>query len=327
MRICPKCRKANLTTRKFCIRCGASLLKPLKRKPAEAKPVSAEETTPFSTPPTEAEPPSPTTEDKWVRPSQVPTDRIRETGHSSKESELEKAKRAFAKAEEVGFDEAEVGIVETRMLRASEVKELLEGPSAMEGAEPIISPEIPAGTPSETEGAIHAPTAEDMEHQILGEWSTLVAREDAPLPESAIAEPSDSVSSTGGTGFSSSRYSETPTDESVIPSEVEAPSAPAPTRPPKVKEEVHEAELSAEHVVTCPQCKSIITIDDYEYPPEIYSAMGNARMKQARYLIVQGRENDAITIAKIARVLFEKANDGDGLAQIEQLADSLSGGS
>jgi hypothetical protein len=113
----------------------------------------------------------------------------------------------------------------------------------------------------------------------------------------------------------------------VIIPDAETPEAAEPVIAPKDEAEPKEVELSAQQVITCPQCKSIITLDGYEYPPEIYSAMGNARIKQARYLLVQGRENDAIGIAKIARVLFEKANDGDGLAQIEQLADSLSSGS
>ena len=327
MRICPKCRKANLSTRKFCIRCGASLLKPVDSKPVEAEPVARTtlaDTTPFAAPPKIEEQPSPITEDKWVRPSQVSTDRVRSSRHSSTESELEKARRAFAKAEEVGIDEEGTGVVETRMLRASEVKELLEGPGAM-AEQPEVITEDTEGTPSGDIVPIQAPSTEDMEHQILGEWSTLVAREDTPLPESKITEPSESpvsMSVEDSTGFSSARYAET----SEPPSAEETPTATEPIAP-IVREEVPQVKISAEHVITCPHCKSIITLDDFEYPAEIYSAMGNARIKQARYLIVQGRENDAIGIAKIARVLFEKANDGDGLAQIEQLADSLSSGS
>jgi adenylate kinase family enzyme len=305
-------------------------LKPIERKPAEAEPIShtsPEDTTPVATRLKTDEPPSPVTEDKWVRPSEVSTDRMIHTRPSSAESELEKARKAFARAEEVGIDEEGEGIVETRMLRASEVKELLEGPGVM-GAQPEAITDDTEGIPLDTVAPIQPPSAEDMEQQILGEWSTLVDRESEPVPESVSTETSPSpvrMSAADSTGFSSARYAESPTEpveESATSIEVETPSAPEPEKV-HAMEKLQEWELSAEDVITCPHCKSIITIDGYEYPDEIYSAMGQARLKQARYLIVQGKELDARNIVKIARVLFEKANDGDGLAQIEQIAANL----
>ena len=102
MRECPNCRKVNLTTRKFCIRCGASLLKPIKTRP-RAEPSPQPTTTPSAPRPTRSEPPSPTTEDRWVRPSEVAKDRIRHLQHSSTESEFEKAKSRYYQLR--GWDE------------------------------------------------------------------------------------------------------------------------------------------------------------------------------------------------------------------------------
>ncbi|MFW9843631.1 MAG: hypothetical protein ACFFEV_03565 [Candidatus Thorarchaeota archaeon] len=96
-----------------------------------------------------------TTDDEWVRPSQVSRDRMRTGSSSSGKSEMEKAKEAFARAEGVGIEEADgSGIVETRMLRASEVRELM-GESAVIGQEstPTTQPApqtapTPSATPS-----------------------------------------------------------------------------------------------------------------------------------------------------------------------------------
>ena len=56
------------------------------------------------------EPQSPTTSDRMVRPSEVAKDRVR-TSEPRIKSELEKAKEAFARAEEVGIEEGTEGIV------------------------------------------------------------------------------------------------------------------------------------------------------------------------------------------------------------------------
>ena len=138
VRTCEKCGKANQPTRKFCIRCGASLIK--KEEPKEKAPLPA--TTAPAAPETPAPQPAPaptqaSPDDQWVKPSSVSTDRVRSAGGLTKpKSEFEKAKEAFARAETVGIEEADgSGVIETRMLRASEVKELLEGPGMMGGGD------------------------------------------------------------------------------------------------------------------------------------------------------------------------------------------------
>jgi hypothetical protein len=256
---------------------------------------------------------------------------VRHFEHSSRESEFEKAKKAFARAEEVGIDEVGEGVIETRMLRASEVKELLEGPGAMAGEEHSMAPEETGEIPSDIEAPIQAPTAEDMEEQILGQYSSYIDRESKTESEHEIIGAPESpikMSAVDSTGFSSARYSgssaELKQEETLISEEVEMPTVPKPPKELVPKDEVDEVGLSVVHVITCPQCKNIITLDGYEYPPEIYSAMAEARMKQAKYLIVQGRELDARKIVKIARILFEKADNGDGLIQLEQLMERLS---
>jgi hypothetical protein len=90
-----------------------------------------------------------TTDDEWVRPSQVSRDRMRTTSPTTGKSEMEKAREAFARAEGVGIDEADgSGVVETRMLRASEVRELM-GEEAVIGQETVPSAQpAPQATPT-----------------------------------------------------------------------------------------------------------------------------------------------------------------------------------
>jgi hypothetical protein len=131
MRTCPKCGRANQPTRKYCIRCGGLLLS-IEQKP---KTISSPTETHVAPEPSvkDVKPPISsmsearvTTNDEWVKPSQVSRERIRTAEGSLKpKSEMEKAKEAFARADQVGIQETGEGIIETRMLRASEVQELM----------------------------------------------------------------------------------------------------------------------------------------------------------------------------------------------------------
>ena len=183
MRTCAKCGKANLPTRKYCLRCGASLIS--VDEPEAPKPTSAPQPKAKVASPTNGV--SATTDDKWVRPSEVSTDRVRTSAPKAK-SELEKAREAFARAEEVGIEEGSEGIVETRMLRASEVRELLESAAEFE-AQPPPMPAQPEptdpGMPSQPAPPA-MPTPKDLEQGILGSKSSLV---DKPTPSTAPAPP------------------------------------------------------------------------------------------------------------------------------------------
>ncbi|MGY5853476.1 MAG: zinc-ribbon domain-containing protein, partial [Candidatus Thorarchaeota archaeon] len=83
MRNCPKCGRANNVTRKFCTRCGASLLvsleEPAKEEKVPAPKIEDVKAEPEETYTSSTEPASATTEDKWVRPSEVDRDRLRTT--------------------------------------------------------------------------------------------------------------------------------------------------------------------------------------------------------------------------------------------------------
>lgn len=151
MRTCPKCGRANQPTRKYCIRCG-SLLLSVEPKPKTIS--SPSETHATSEPQATASPPPAsttsearvTTNDEWVKPSQVSRDRVRSGGGITKpKSEMEKAREAFAKADKVGIEEEGTGIVETRMLRASEVQELM---GDLESQRLVAEPQPAAPSPA-----------------------------------------------------------------------------------------------------------------------------------------------------------------------------------
>lgn len=130
-----KCGKANQPTRKYCIRCGASLVQTEDEKPAAPTKPAVE---PPREKPVQAVPQdsvSPTTEHKWVRPSEVRKDRLRTAERHVDKTEFEKAKEAFAKADSVDMDE--------RMLRASELRELMADGPASHTAKPTTPPTTP----------------------------------------------------------------------------------------------------------------------------------------------------------------------------------------
>jgi len=92
-----------------------------------------------------------TTNDEWVKPSQVSRDRVRTADGSLKpKSELEKAKEAFARADKVGIEETGEGIIETRMLRASEVQELMGELESQRQTSTAPPPSAPATPPPST---------------------------------------------------------------------------------------------------------------------------------------------------------------------------------
>jgi len=331
LRNCEKCGKANQPTRKFCIRCGASLIKPEKPRP-RSTPATPQTPEPAGTAVSSTEsnqtqkPVSISTDDKWVKPSEVSKDRVRVVGGGKQKSELEKAREAFAKAETAGIDEADgSGIVESRMLRASEVRELLEGPGAMMGTEEVPPPRMMEGSeplPPEAEGMVapSMPTSSQIEESILGAKSGFVDKpKPTPAPPPSVDAYSEEspVSSQASTGFSSSRYEqEGENAEEISWSEPEAPAAPK----EPVKKVVDDA---IDLVITCPDCGKTINVDMFEYPREVYSAMAAARMKQARFFIVQGKGDEALRVVRIANALYTKAGDKIGLQEIRKLIETL----
>lgn len=181
--------------------------------------------------PTVSEPPSATGADRMVRPSEVSRDRVR-TSTTKVQSELEKAREAFAKAEEVGIEEGSEGIIETRMLRASEVRELLESAAEYEAAAiatpPPAQPEVAQPGMEQPPAAPSMPTPKDLEEGILGAKSTLVDKPE-PTPFAPPAPPEQMPAETlqpQTTPPSEPIASPPTTTPEPIP---QAPPAPAPT--------------------------------------------------------------------------------------------------
>ncbi len=325
LRTCDKCGKANQPTRKFCIRCGGSLLK--KSKPVA--PVAPAPVAPVETPAAPQPTVSTKTDDQWVKPSEVSRDRVRVAGGTKQLSELDKARAAFAKAESVGIDEPEgSGVIETRMLRASEVKELLEGPGMMDTGEEVPTPTMMEGSePLPPEAAEmmtpSMPTSSQIEESILGSKSAFI--EKAPEPESLAMQPEPEVSSAITTGFNSSKYEPNEiipprTEEEAVtgfaaqkPPVTEVPAAPQPTAA------IEDLDL----VIACPDCGKVINVDMFEYPREVYSAMAAARIKQTRFFIVQGKGHEALRIVRLAHALYTKAGDNNGLDEVKKIIETL----
>ncbi|MFW9850874.1 MAG: hypothetical protein ACFFF4_17235 [Candidatus Thorarchaeota archaeon] len=328
MRICANCGKANQPTRKYCIRCGRSLISetPAKRKAAAPVPERGTVTTEETYKKREKietvdETPAPVDEEEqWVKPSEVSKDRIRAGVGQKRMTELEKAQAAFAKAEEVGIEEEDSGVVVTRMLRASEVKELMEGVSEMPTTVESVDDEPIVGPPP-----IAAPSPQDIEEQILGSKSAFVEKPEQIEPEPEMLISSDArVTPDLANDFTSSKY------ETVVAETVPAPTpapVPAPVEEPPVpsipEPTLTSADMDYDAITACPKCGEIVNIDTFEYPKEIYSAMAAARMKQARFFVVQGKYEEAQKIVRIARSLYTKANDDSGLAEVGKLVDSL----
>ncbi len=336
VRTCDKCGKANQDTRKFCIRCGASLLKPIKEKPTPTPiPVITQPKTP-TTRMTTTEQPAPTTEDKWVKPSEVSRDRVRAPSRHKQKSELEKAREAFAKAESVGIDEEEgSGVVESRMLRASEVKELLEGPAMMAGGEETPTPTIMEGSeplPPEAEEMMRPNmlTSEQIEESILGSKSVFIEKAAPPHHDTQpdATESNARVSPELSAEFSSRKYGE---EETASVEETEettgfTPHIPSASPTPATKYDSQTKEFLSDDVdlvITCPDCGKTISVDMFEYPREVYSAMAAARLKQARFFIVQGKGNEALRIVRMANALYSKAGDNKGLEEVRKIIETL----
>ncbi|MHA2140060.1 MAG: hypothetical protein ACXADC_02715 [Candidatus Thorarchaeota archaeon] len=343
MRVCPKCNKSNLPTRKYCIRCASSLITTPKKRAVVDEPPKPEipevgrVTTAASMARQAAESasPPPTTEDKWVKPSEVSRDRVRTASGGQRKTELEKAREAFARAEDVGIDEEGTGVIETRMLRASEVRELLESasvtpevpaPMMMEGSESLTPEEMELMQPT-------MPQPQAIEEQILGTKSAFVASDTEATPQ-----PEKQLDTDVSTGFSSSRYEDADEEPEIrmpdtmptVTAETLAPqSIPTTAAPPSTSAEtitpVSPAKDEPDYVTICHNCGEATNIDQFEYPVEVYSAMGSARLKQARFLVVQGKPDRAKEILGIARRLFTKGGDETGLRDTTRLMDSLAG--
>ena len=186
------------------MRCGSSLIQPIKKEePKEIAriPESRQATTrePIPGAGTHKEAPTPKPEEiitssKLVRPSGVQQNRMRSTERHVGRTELEKAKEAFNRADQAGTEEGYGGIVEPRMLRASEVRELmasmanLQDETMFQEPELTTQPELPPQKPPET-GTPPGVTPQPVERDITSTEPIFASQ---PTPVSKLppkAEP------------------------------------------------------------------------------------------------------------------------------------------
>ncbi|MHA2602116.1 MAG: hypothetical protein AM324_008320 [Candidatus Thorarchaeota archaeon SMTZ1-83] len=248
MRTCVKCGRVNQPTRKYCTRCGASLIGVAEdKKPAPATPtrevgtVTTGEQAMASdrvAKPASSVPPVEDPETRLVRPSEVRTDRLRSAERHVEKTEFEKAREVFEQAEEYGVEEGQAGIVETRMLRASEVRELLDSVAEMPQEAAFQTTESPDAFGGAEAPAPSIPTPKDIEQSILGSKSTLVEKEPEPEP-TASAAPEISPATTPFSPLESpgAPQTATPSHPPVEPAPVPPPQAqaappPTPVTPP-----------------------------------------------------------------------------------------------
>lgn len=222
MRTCASCGKANNPIRKYCVRCGKSLLtskvdNSAKTPTPSVKPTEIVEKPrpePDVSPKSVSTTPSVTSGDQWVRPSEISRDRMRTTSSSRGKSEMEKAKEAFARAEKVGIQEEGGDIVETRMLRASEVRELMQDMPTQPQTpqQPIDRPQGPpmnrsANTVHETPPVV---TAKSTPMQTFAE------KERIPPTPAATGPPSPLMTKPSGTMVTPQKISVAEDKQSTI---------------------------------------------------------------------------------------------------------------
>lgn len=230
MLTCQSCGKANQPTRKFCIRCGASLLSTQvgskeAPSPTISSAVSQTRPDPVVRPP---ETLGVTTGDRWVRPSEVSKERIRTGQRHIEKTELEKAREAFAVADKTD--------PEQRMVRASELRALMQSPTV--SPQPTVS--ASARTPS-VETGMGRPSPQQVAPSVPG--STVFVppggppRVSTPIstpaphasPETAVRPAASPTQSTSPTAFpvgAGTPQSPPPVRSAGPPSSVPGPSSP-----------------------------------------------------------------------------------------------------
>ena len=328
MQVCAKCKKTNLPTRKFCIGCGSSLLvhaikRKRKRSMLATKRLNAAAEKYYSVIEASysglktADSYAVESQDECVRPSQIVRDRIILTKYTRVESELEKARRAFARADAIGIKKETAGIVETRMVRASEIPELMRRARERKRTPSRETPDMDAMRTGET----LTPAREAAERKMLGALSTYVTpnmTDSAPsltLTEDPALSPGEQPEQFAS--FISSRYEVTPSEPKPEQQTDSPPAAKVPLvweltpeMPPK---ERTTAATPHPKIVSAPEAST------FEYPRAVYKAMGVARLEQARRLIATGRKEEAKRAAYISRTFFELARDDAGITQVNRL--------
>ena len=266
-------------------------------------------------------------QNECVRPSQIVRNRIIMTKYVRVEPELEKARRAFARADAVGIKEETAGIVETRMVRASEIAELMRSARASERTPSRETPDMDAMRTKELVSRMAmsretpTPARETAERKMLGTLSAYVTPNRTDSPSSPTLTEDPALSPGGQTGqfasFISSRYEVAPS-EPMPEHQTDSPPA---VKVPLVWELTPEMPPKERTTAATPQPKIVSAPEasTFEYPRAVYKAMGAARLEQARRLVATGRKEEAQRAAYISRTFFELAQDDAGITQVDRL--------
>ena len=219
MRTCASCGKANNPIRKYCTRCGKSLISVKETKIPEVQPVASEPEEKYVA----SDSVRVTTDDKWVLPSEVSRNRVRTSSSIGGKSEMDKAKEIFAKADAVGIEEPDgSGVVEPRMLRASEVRELM-------GEEAVLPQETAPPVQPEAKPPVHSPTSTPP---VAPPSATPPPSSPEPTPAAPPAAPPTPVVTEAApkvTPAPSTKKPESPAEKPTPPIETPRPVAPAST--------------------------------------------------------------------------------------------------
>ncbi|MFW9974046.1 MAG: hypothetical protein ACFFDQ_02105 [Candidatus Thorarchaeota archaeon] len=293
---CPKCGRANQPTRKYCIRCGGLLLSIEPKPKTISSPDDAEvipevkKTPPPATPVSEVRV---TTNDQWVKPSSVARDRVRSsTGLSKPKSEMEKAKEAFARAEEVGIEETGEGIIETRMLRASEVQELM---GDLESQRQAV----------EAKPAIQPPTAQ----------SSVNAPPGAPGPPSMSAQPAKPMTPPGTTG---------PPSKPASPSKpMSPPGTPQPTPVQQPVSTPPEKPPTKPEMIATPEPKPVISTKPTPSTSLKSDITSKTRIAQVDTLMSEITDSSFLKDTTIRDSFNDLTNQYTELAQFQSDLDSV----
>ena len=256
-------------------------------------------------------------QDECVRPSQIVRDRIILTKYTRVESELEKARRAFARADAIGIKKETAGIVETRMVRASEIQELMRRARERKRTPSRETPDMDAMRTGET----LTPAREAAERKMLGALSTYVTpimTDSAPSPtltEDPALSPGEQTEQFAS--FTSSKYEAAPSE----PKPEQRTDSPPAAKMPLVWELPPETPPKERVTAVTPQSKIVSAPEagTFEYPRAVYKAMGVARLEQAKRLIAAGRNEEAQRAAYISKTFFELAREDAGITQVNRL--------
>jgi hypothetical protein len=74
-------------------------------------------------------------------------------------------------------------------------------------------------------------------------------------------------------------------------------------------------------IPACPNCGVTLSLDEFEYPPYVFEAMGKARLEYGNHFLGENEHEKAIESFEIAKMLFERAGNEKGVAESTKRVD------